>query len=122
VSNPIFSLDISAAHIVAAVAGLALLGLFFGWLALALGAAIGKHGLAVAVPAGVAAAGYLISGLHSLAGWLDPFRFLSAFWWLGTSPLQTGIRGSGVVVLALACAAALAAGAFFVERRDVEAP
>jgi ABC-2 type transport system permease protein len=122
VLNPIFDLDLSAGRVAAAVSGLALLGLFFGWLALAVGAATGKRGLAVALPAGLAAAGYLVSGLHSLAGWLDPFRFLSAFWLLGTSPLQNGIRGSGAPVLALAAAAALLAGAVLVERRDLEVP
>jgi len=122
VLNPVFDLDLSAGHVAAAVAGLALLGLFFGWTALAVGAATGKRGLAVALPAGLAAAGYLVSGLHSLAGWLDPFRFLSAFWWLGTSPLQNGIRSSGALVLALAAAAVLLAGALLVERRDLAAP
>jgi ABC-2 type transport system permease protein len=120
--NPIFDLGLSAGHVAAAVAGLALLGLLFGWIALAVGAATGKRGLAVAVPAGVAAAGYLVSGLHSLAGWLDPFRFLSAFWWLGSSPLENGIRGVGAVVLAVAAVAALVAGAVLVERRDLEVP
>jgi len=122
VLNPIFDLELSVGNVAEAVAGLALLGLLFGWLALAIGAAAGNHGLAVAVPAGLAAAGYLVSGLHSLAGWLDPFRVLSAFWWIGTSPLQSGIRGSGALVLALAAAAALLAGAVLAGRRDLEAP
>lgn len=122
VLNPVFDLGLSAGHVAAAVAGLALLGLLFGWTALAVGAATGKRGLAVALPAGLAAAGYLVSGLHSLAGWLDPFRFLSAFWWLGTSPLQNGIRSSGALVLALAALAALLVGAILVERRDLEVP
>jgi len=122
VLNPVFDLGLSVGRVTEAVAGLTLLGLLSGWLALAIGAATGKRGLAVALPAGLAAAGYLISGLHSLAGWLDPFRFLSAFWWLGTSPLQNGIRGTGALVLALSAAVALLAGALLVERRDLEVP
>jgi ABC-2 type transport system permease protein len=122
VLTPIFDLGLSAGHVAQAVAGLALLGLLFGWLALAVGAATGKRGLAVALPAGVAAAGYLVSGLHSLAGWLDPFRVLSAFWWIGTAPLQSGIRGVGAFVLALAAVAVLLAGALLVGRRDLEVP
>ncbi len=122
VLDPIFDLGLSTAHIAQAVAGLALLGLLFGWLALALGAAIGKHGLAVAVPAGIAAGGYLVSGLHTLTGWLDPFRFVSAFWWIGTSPLQNGIRGTGALAVGLAAVAGLVAGAALVDRRDLEAP
>jgi ABC-2 type transport system permease protein len=122
VCNPVFDLDLSAAHVAAAVAELGLLGLLFGWVALGVGAATGNHGFAVALPAGLAAVGYLISGLHSLAGWLDPFRFLSAFWWLGTSPLQNGIRGSGALVVSIVAAVALLAGALLVERRDIEVP
>lgn len=122
VLSPAFDLGLATGHVAAAAAGLVLLGLLFGWTALAVGAATGRRGLAAALPAGLAAGGYLVSGLHSLAGWLDPFRFLSAFWWLGTSPLQNGIRGSGAVVLALAALAALLAGALLVERRDLQVP
>jgi beta-exotoxin I transport system permease protein len=122
VLNPVFDLSISTGHIAQASVGLLVIGLFFGWLALAIGAATGRHGLAVALPAGLAAGGYLVSGLHSLAGWLDPFRFLSAFWWIGSAPLQNGIRGWGALVVACAAVAALVAGAVLVERRDLDVP
>ena len=122
VCNPVFDLGLSAAHLAASVAGLALLGVLFGWGALGVGAATGSRGLAVALAAGLAASGYLISGLHSLAGWLDPFRFLSAFWWFGTSPLQNGVRGSGALVIAITALAMLLVGALLVERRDLEVP
>jgi ABC-2 type transport system permease protein len=122
VLSPIFDLGLSVGHVAQAVAGIALLGLLSGWLALTIGAANGNHGLAVALPAGLAAGGYLVSGLHSLAGWLDPFRVLSAFWWIGTSPLQNGIRGVGAIVVGLAAVVALLAGAVLVDRRDLEAP
>jgi len=120
--NPIFDLEISTNHVAMACIELLLLGLLFGWLALAVGAATGKHGLAVALPAGLAAGSYLIAGLHGLAGWLDPFRFLSAFWWIGSSPLQNGIRGSGAIILALVALGVLLAGAMLVARRDLEVP
>jgi ABC-2 type transport system permease protein len=120
--DPVFGLDLSFGRVLAAVAALALLGLFFGWFALAIGAALGNRALAVALPAGVAAGGYLVAGLHDLADWLEPFRFLSVFWWLGSSWLENGIRSWGVVVVVLAALAALAAGAVLVERRDLEAP
>ncbi len=122
VLNPIFDLGLSTGHVAQAVAGLALLGLLFAWLALAIGAVTGSRGLAVALPAGLAAAGYLVSGLHSLAGWLDPFRLLSAFWWIGAAPLQNGIRGWGALVVGLAAGVALFVGAALVERRDLEVP
>ena len=46
--------------------------------------------LATAVPAALAAAGYLIAGLHDLAGWLDPLRYVSAFWWVGRGSAARG--------------------------------
>ena len=103
--------------------GVALLGVFYGILALSAGAATGNKALAVG------ALGRLrrrclprVGPSLRVAGWLDPFRFLSPFWWIGTSPLQHGIRGAGVVVLLAASAVALAAGAALVERRDLEVP
>jgi len=120
--NPIFGLGISVNHVAMATIELFLLGALFGWLSLAVGAATGSHGLAVGLSAGLAAGSYLISGLHGLASWLDPFRFLSAFWWIGNSPLQNGIRGSGVLVLVLAALGALLVSAMLVERRDLEVP
>ena len=78
--------------------------------------------LALGVSAGYAAGAYLVGGLHSLAGWLDPLRFLSPFWLVGQSPLQNGADGWGVlVVLAVACVA-LGTGAVLVERRDLQTP
>ena len=122
VLDPVFDLGLSVARVAQAALGLALLGLLFAWLALAIGAATGKRALAIALPAGLAAGGYLVSGLHSLAGWLDPFRVLSPFWWIGTAPLQNGIRGIGALVIALAAVAALVGGAALVGRRDLQVP
>jgi ABC-2 type transport system permease protein len=122
VSDPIFGLDLAFGHVLAAAFGVVLLGLFFGFLALTLGAATGNKALAVGASAGYAAVAYLVSGLHTLAGWLDPFRFLSPFWWIGTAPLQNGIRGWGAVVLIATSAAVLVAGTVLVDRRDLEVP
>jgi beta-exotoxin I transport system permease protein len=66
--------------------------------------------------------GYLVNGLHGLASWLDPFRFLSGFWWLGQSPLSTGVQYDGCLVLALASGVVLVAAALLIERRDLEVP
>jgi hypothetical protein len=59
-------------------------------------------------------------GLHDLAGWLDPLRFLSPFWLIGSSPLQDGVDGWGVLVVLAGALAAVAVGAVLVERRDLE--
>ncbi len=120
--DPIFGLALSFRHLAVAILELALVGLFYGWVALAAGAATGNRTVALGAAAGFAAVGYLVAGLHSLAGWLEPFRFLSAFWWLGASPLENGIDGRGVLVVAAASAAALSLGAVLVGRRDLRSP
>jgi ABC-2 type transport system permease protein len=113
-------LDLDLGKLAAAFAALAALGLLYGWLSLALGAAIPNRLLAIGLPAGYAAAAYLVGGLHELAGWLDPLRFLSPFWLIGSAPLQNGVDGWGVLVVVAGAFVALAAGALLVDRRDIE--
>lgn len=122
VFDPIFGLELSLGNVGGAIAGLAVLGLFHGWLALAVGAAVPSRALAIGVPAGAAALGYLVNGLHELAGWLDPFRFLSPFWLVGSSPLQRGIDAGGALVVLSAAAIVLVGGAVLLERRDLQTP
>jgi hypothetical protein len=74
------------------------------------------------VPAAFAAFGYLVNGLYAQASWLEPFRFLSSFWWLGQSPLSTGVGYDRFLVVAVAAIAALAAAAVLIERRDLQVP
>jgi beta-exotoxin I transport system permease protein len=118
----IVGLDLSLAHVAGAFASLVALGVFYGWLSLAVGAAYPRRALALGIAAGAAAVGYLVGGLHDLAGWLDPFRFLSPFWLVGQSPLQGGTDAVGVVVVVVASVVVLALGAALVERRDLEVP
>jgi len=122
VLDPIVGLGLSMTNLVQAIVALAALGLFFGWAALALGAAIPSRALAIGVPAGIAAAAYLVGGLHALASWLDPFRFLSPFWLVGSAPLRNGADGLGVLVVVVAAVTVLVAGSWLVERRDLESP
>jgi ABC-2 type transport system permease protein len=116
------SLDLATGRLAEAVGSLAALGILYGWLALAVGAAFPSKPLALGLSAGFAAAAYLVGGLHSLAGWLNPLRVLSPFWLVGQSPLQNGVNGWGILVVLAAAAAVLAAGALLVERRDLQTP
>jgi ABC-2 type transport system permease protein len=120
--DALLGLDLSRSNVLAALLSLAALGLFYGWLALAVGAVFPSRALAIGTAAGTAAAGYLVGGLHELAGWLDPFRFFSPFWLVGSSPLQGGTDLVGVGVVVAAAVAVLALGALLVERRDLEVP
>jgi len=87
-----------------------------GWLALAAGAARASHALAIGISA--AAAGYLVGGLHALAGWLDPFRFVSSFWWTGQAPLSDGVEYTHRLVLVGAAIAVLVTALVLIGRRD----
>jgi ABC-2 type transport system permease protein len=121
-ANLVFGLEFDLERLAGGMLGVALLGLLHGWLAVAVGAARPNRALAIGLPAAFAALGYLVGGLHDLASWLDPFRFVSSFWWIGQSPLSTGVDLGGFVVVALAAAAALGAGALLLERRDLQVP
>jgi len=120
--DPLVGLDLSLRRLGLAVVALAVLGLFYGWLALTVGATVPSRALAIGVPAGIAAADYLVNGLHGLAGWLDPFRLLSPFWLVGSSPLQNGIDAWGTLAVLAAAVGVLGAGSLLVERRDLQTP
>ena len=122
VAGLVFGLDLPFGHLVGGVVGVGLLGLLHGWLALALGAAVPNRGLAIGVAAAFAGVGYLIGGLFSLASWLEPFRFLSSFWWVGQSPLSSGVTWWHLAVVAGTALALLLAASLLFERRDVETP
>ena len=122
VLDPLVGLELSTRNLLTAGLSIAVLGTLFGWGALALGAALPSRAAAIGVPAGLAAVSYLVGGLHSLAGWLDPFRYVSPFWLVGTAQLRNGADLAGVLVVLVVAALVLAAGAVLVERRDIESP
>jgi ABC-2 type transport system permease protein len=117
--DPIGGFDLPRGRVVAACAALALLGLFHGWLALAVGAATRHRTSAIGVAAGVAALGYLIASLYDVASWLRPFRWASPFWWAGRSPLELGIDVPRLGLLVAATLIAGAAAVLVFDRRDV---
>jgi ABC-2 type transport system permease protein len=121
-ASVVFGLDLPFGRLAAGVIGVGLLGLLHGWLALAVGAARPSRALAIGIPAAAAAGAYLIGGLHELASWLDPLRFLSSFWWVGQGPLSNGATWWHLAVVAAAGLVALAAAGRLIDRRDLETP
>jgi ABC-2 type transport system permease protein len=118
--NAAIDLDLSLESIVAATLGLALTGLFFGALALALGAATGSTGVARGVPAAVAVGGILLNGLGAVVAGFAPFRYLSPiYWFLGDSPPLLRGFSAGPLVLLGAALVAVGFGAVGFERRDL---
>ena len=118
--NAAINLGLSLESIVAATLGLALTGVFFGALALALGAATGRTGVARGVPAAVAVGGILLNGLGAVVAPVAPLRYLSPiYWFLGdTPPLLRGFS-AGPLVLLVAALAVVGIGVVGFERRDV---
>ena len=92
--------DLSALRMAQATVAVVLLGLMFGALALAVGCATGNRGLAIAIPAVVGVAGYLLDTLAPFTSWLKPYRKLSPFYYYSASmPVKNGLVGLHVVVL-----------------------
>src|SRR5690606_41095141 len=77
----LFDVDLAFRGIAGSFVGQMLLAVGFGSLALATGAGTGSRGLAIAVPAGVAAATYLVGSLGSVVSWLEPFKWVSPFYY-----------------------------------------
>jgi ABC-2 type transport system permease protein len=118
----VIGLDLEYSRLAGALTGLAMIGLLYGWLALAVGAAVPSRVLAIALPAGYAAAAHLVSGLHNLAGWFDPSASSRHSGSSAPRRCKTASTAGGVPVVVVAGVAALAAGSVLVDRRDLEAP
>ncbi len=120
VGNATIDLDLALESIVASTVGLALTGVFFGSVALALGAATGSTGLARGVPVAIAIGGIVLNGLGAVVAAMAPFRYLSPiYWFLGdTPPLLRGFS-AGPGVLLGAALIVVGIGVVGFERRDL---
>jgi ABC-2 type transport system permease protein len=104
----------------AAMLHLALLGLVFGTLALALSATTGRSVLSRAVPVVVAVAAYVVNGLAPMADWLKPFQKLSPFYsYIGHDPMRHGVSVAGVLVALGTIAVLVVVAVLGFRRRDV---
>ena len=106
--------------ILAAGAGLGLLGLFFGGLTMAIWAVGGSSFPAVRVTAVVAMATFLLNGLGSLTDFLESARVISPFYWYfgDTPPLAKGFEPTYFLLLVGAVITAWVA-IRRIERRDI---
>ncbi len=115
-----FDLNLDAWHLATTTLGVLLLGISFGFVALAIGAALGERGPAIGITTALAAAAYLLSSLGPLVSWLDRWRVLSPFYWaIGDNQLTRGLRWDAALVLLGLTAAAFAAAIVSFERHDV---
>ncbi len=113
---------ITLGHITAVALLLAYFGFAAGALALALAAATGRRSFSIAVAAGIAILGWLISSFAPLVSALSWLKYLSFFYYYaGHDPLTQGVDIADLTVLAgltlLLVVVAMAA----VDRRDLRA-
>jgi ABC-2 type transport system permease protein len=113
-------MDLSPARLGAVCFSGALLGIMHGALALAVGAARGRRGIAIAAAGAVGAYGYLLNALAPLMDWLEPFQKLSPFYYYtAADPISNGMDwGHGGLLIGLA-ALFLAVALVTFQRRDL---
>jgi ABC-2 type transport system permease protein len=121
-TGPPFDLRVDLGNLTAAVVMCYLLAMAFGAIALAVGAATGRRGLAIGVTGGIAAASWLVDLLAPAADATEWLQYLSPMhYYLDAEPMLRGLGVAGSLVLAgIALAGFLAALALF-ERRDLAA-
>ncbi len=116
----VFGLGVGADRYAAASLQATLLGLFFGTVALAVGAAGASRAVALGVVAAFAVAGFLVNSLGSLVDWLAVARRLSPFYYYDANrPLMNGFDWPNAAVLFAATLLALAIAVVAFRRRDV---
>lgn len=113
-------LSIGFDKLLAATASVALLSVFFGALALAVGAAAPGRGRAIAIAAVLAIAAWIFDGLAQTVASLDPWRALSPYHQaLGDNPLRAGAPWGGWALLTAGTVLLVVVGAVGLERRDI---
>lgn len=113
-------LDMSIAHIGAASLQVTLLGLMFGTLALAIGAATGSvHGATIGT-IGAFSAAYAINSILAVAQNLEGWKWLSPFhWYLGNNPLNNGLDWVSVSLFTGFSTVFVVAAIVLFDRRDL---
>jgi ABC-2 type transport system permease protein len=113
-------MHLGAGTLAAEVLMTVLLALVFGALALGVGAATGRRGIAIGVGGGVAVAAYLVDSLATLVSALEPLRAVSPFHLAyGDTPLLNGMPWLSALLLVAVSAAVVQAGLLAFDRRDV---
>jgi beta-exotoxin I transport system permease protein len=120
--GPAFSLHIGVVDLAAACLMLYLLAVSFGTIALAVGCATGRRGLAFGITGGVATLTYIFDVLAPAVQALHPLQPFSPFrWYLEPDPLVAGLSATNVLVLLAITAVAYLAAWWSFERRDLRA-
>jgi beta-exotoxin I transport system permease protein len=118
--GPHYQLDLGVWPVIGTTLTVVLLGVDFGLLALAVGAASGRRGVALASSSVLAVAAYLISSLAPVISWAHTLRYVSLFYWaVGENQLDNGPSATAIIVLAAVAVALVAATLAAVRRLDI---
>lgn len=116
-----FQLAISPGDAVAVSVALALMGLDFGLLTMAVGAVTTRRGTALGVGAGLAAVSYLLSALAPTVPGIRPGRYLSLLYWSAANDqISRGVSIGDFTVLVVVGLAALCAAVAAFDRADLQ--
>jgi ABC-2 type transport system permease protein len=120
VSTRAWHVHIGVGRLAAASAFVLLIAAVFGSLAVAVGAATGRHDLAVGVPAGGAALAYLVNGVAPLVSWLStPAKVTPFYHYTSPAPLLHGFELDHALILAVPTVLLVALAAAMFARRDL---
>ena len=115
-----FDLSLTVGHIVSVSAALLLMGVDFGLVSMAIGAATARRGVAVGAATALAAASYLISSLAPVAAWVRPARYASLFYWsVANNQVTAGASPADFAVLMVVGAVAATMAVLAFGRLDV---
>ncbi len=117
-----FDLHLAITHTITATVGVALLGIDFGLVAIAIGTATGNRGHALGVTSTIAAASFLVSSMAPVVSWLGPTKYASLFYYsVGNDQLGTGLSIGAFAVLAAVAVVMGAAAVRLFEAHDLSA-
>lgn len=116
---PALEMEVGADRILAGSAGLFLLVLGFGTLALAVGATTGRRTIALGTTAGLAVVSFMLDAIGPTVdmAWMTAISPFS--WYLADNPLVEGFDVAGLLKLAVIPVAAAAVGWWRFDRRDL---
>jgi ABC-2 type transport system permease protein len=118
-SSLVMDMGIPAGHAAIGALAMVLIGIQHAWLALAVGAATGRRGLAITVAGTLAVMGYVLHVVGALVDAVEPWQPLSPFTHaIGPGPVSATVP-AGFAWLALAAVVFIVAALPLFDRRDI---
>jgi ABC-2 type transport system permease protein len=122
VFGPAFDLTVPVADLAAACLMLALLGIAFAGISLAVGSFTGRRSLANAIAGGLAVLAFIVNAFAVSVSWLEPLRPISPLrWYMEPDPLKEGLDPLSMLILVAIAVVSYALAHVSFVRRDLAA-